>query len=100
MGKKFVFSVIVKSRRKTGFVLANRYTNAILADVNFWQPSALIYMSYGIYTCTLYEVRSIQAVNKPMLNLRNNLGAQPKPFNENSTKHLLSNVMSLPVSRL
>ena len=35
MVKKFVFSVVVKSRRKMAFVQVNRYTNVILAVVNF-----------------------------------------------------------------
>ena len=47
MGKKFVFSVAAKSRRKMAFFEANNVTNVIFAVVNFWQQSVLISKRYG-----------------------------------------------------
>ena len=42
MGKKFVFSVAVKSRKKTVFFATNNVTNATFAVVNLRSKSALI----------------------------------------------------------
>ena len=42
MSKKFVFSVVAKSRRKMVFVQANRTTNVIFAVVSFWIQNALM----------------------------------------------------------
>jgi len=72
MIKKYVFSVVVKSRKKMVFGAVNKVTNVMFVVNGFRQKIKFPGSRYGI---------CIRVVNKPIVSWQHNLIVHPKLFN-------------------
>ena len=83
MSKKFVFSVVVKSRKKMGFPMANKDINVMFAVVSFFDTKRI----------NLDELWSLYLSGKQTYaQLSEHFFVQQKPFNGCLTKWLLPSV--------